>query len=248
MLSEEDLVRWLDREVRQSDIGQLHMRAWLLRMLRHLQQDRGFSLPQLVTARFSLVLCLTKEIERLRAALVEQSFARQLPLMTLADVAQAPQCSFRFEPGIYPARNVYRNGSYGFSKHFYGAHQIHDLQEVTGAGALTEEFVCARAIDMCPQVKHWVRNIERQEKSSFWLPTSTDYFYPDFVAELHDGRLLVVEYKGSILWDSTDSTEKRLIGHQWETESKGQCLFLMARKVDTQGRDVVGQIAAKVAG
>jgi hypothetical protein len=40
------LVRWLDREVRQSDIGQLHMRAWLLRMLRHLQQDRGFSLPQ----------------------------------------------------------------------------------------------------------------------------------------------------------------------------------------------------------
>jgi len=93
-----------------------------------------------------------------------------------------------------------------------------------------------------------VRNIERQEKSSFWLPTSTDYFYPDIVAELHDGRLLVVEYKGSILWDSTDSTEKRLIGHQWETESNGQCLFLMARKVDTQGRDVVGQIAAKVAG
>jgi type III restriction enzyme len=248
VLSEEDLVRWLDREVRQNDIGQLHMRAWLLRMLRHLQQDRGFSLAQLVTARFALVPCLTQEIERLRAALVEQSFSRRLPLMTLADVAQAPQCSFRFEPGIYPARNVYRNGSYGFSKHFYGAHQIHDLQEVTGAGVLTEEFVCARAIDMCPQVKHWVRNIERQEKSSFWLPTSTDYFYPDFVAELHDGRLLVVEYKGSILWDSTDSTEKRLVGQQWETESKGRCLFLMARKVDTQGRDVAGQIAAKVAG
>jgi len=34
---------------------------------------------------------------------------------------------------------------------------------------------------------HWVRNIERQEQFSFWLPTSTDYFYPDFVAELADG-------------------------------------------------------------
>jgi type III restriction enzyme len=247
VLSEEDLVRWLDREVRQNDIGQLQLRAWLLRMLRHLQQDRGFSLAQLVTSRFSLVPCLSQEIERLRAALVEQSFSHQLPLMTLADPVQAPHCSFRFEAGVYPARNVYRGGSYGFSKHFYGAHLIHDLQERTAAGALTEEFVCARAIDMCHQVKHWVRNIERQEKSSFWLPTSTDYFYPDFVAELHDGRLLVVEYKGGILWDSTDSVEKRLIGQQWETESKGQCLFLMARKVDMQGRDVAGQIAAKVA-
>ena len=112
--------------------------------------------------------------------------------MTVADPHEAPHCSFRFEPGIYPARNVYRGGSYRFTKHFYGSHLIHDLQERTPGGELSEEFLCARAIDTCPEVKHWVRNIERQEKTSFWLPTSTDYFYPDFVAELNDGRVLVV--------------------------------------------------------
>ena len=38
--------------------------------------------------------------------------------------------------------------------------------------------------------------MEREEKLSFWLPTSSDYFYPDFMCELVDGRLLAVEYKG----------------------------------------------------
>ena len=40
-------------------------------------------------------------------------------------------------------------------------------------------------------MKHWVRNVERDERFSFWFPTSTDYFYPDFVAELDDGRLIL---------------------------------------------------------
>ncbi|MBP8271028.1 MAG: hypothetical protein KAX42_04055 [Sphaerotilus sp.] len=38
------------------------------------------------------------------------------------------------------------------------------------------------------RVRHWVRNVERDERFSFWLPTATGYFYPDFVAELVDGR------------------------------------------------------------
>lgn len=61
---------------------------------------------------------------------------------------------------------------------------IHDLREKTPAGKVAEEFRCAMAIDSQAKVKHWVRNIERQEAFSFWLPTSTDYFYADFVAEL----------------------------------------------------------------
>ncbi|WP_246450542.1 hypothetical protein [Sphingomonas rhizophila] len=44
-------------------------------------------------------------------------------------------------------------------------------------------------------MKHWVRNIVRGPHA-YWLPTSTDRFYPDFVAELIDGRMLVLEYKG----------------------------------------------------
>lgn len=88
------------------------------------------------------------------------------------------------------------------------------------------------------KVKHWVRNIERQERFSFWLPTSTDYFYPDFVAELIDGRLLVVEYKGEPYKTNDDSREKVQVGNQWEKSSNGRCLFLFAVADDDRGRPV----------
>ncbi len=110
--------------------------------------------------------------------------------------------------------------------------------------------MCAQAIEHAPQVKHWVRNVERDEKHSFWLPTSTDYFYPDFVAELNDGRVLVIEYKGQQLLGNADTREKAQICHQWEASSGGRCLFLLATSAaaDGQGRDVTAQIAGKVAG
>jgi len=44
-------------------------------------------------------------------------------------------------------------------------------------------------------VKFWVRNLVRSD-FAFWLSTSSDRFYPDFVAQLKDGRFLVAEYKG----------------------------------------------------
>lgn len=68
-------------------------------------------------------------------------------------------------------------------------------------------------------------NLERQPESSFWLPTLTDRFYPDFVAQLTDGRRLVVEYKGAHLYDNADSKEKRDIGKVWVATSGGRCLF-----------------------
>ncbi len=118
--------------------------------------------------------------------------------------------SFQYQPGQYPARNVYQ-GSYDFSKHFYPV--IHDLREKAPAGQRAEEFVCAQALDAHPKVKHWIRNNERQEKFSLWLPTATDYFYPDFVVELTDGRLLAVEYKGEAYATNDDSREKKQVGH-----------------------------------
>ena len=241
-LTEEDLVRWLDREVRQLDIGQLQMQAWLLRMVGYLQTERGYSLAKLVRARFALVPALKCELNRLRELAMKQNFDQQLPGMTVANPQEMPHCSFRFEADIYPARNIYR-GSYKFAKHYFGAYMIHDLPERTVNGKLREEFLCAQAIDTCPQIKYWIRNIAQQEKTSFWLPTSTDYFYPDFVAELVDGRLLVIEYKGADRWSDDDSKEKRLVGRKWQDESQGQCLFLMAREKDDFGRDVAGQIA-----
>ena len=93
-----------------------------------------------------------------------------------------------------------------------------------------------------------MRNIERQETCSFWLPTSSDYFYPNFVVELVDGRVLVVEYKGEPYKTNDDSKEKRQVGHQWEVSSGGRCLFLFAVERDELGRDVFKQLEDKLAG
>ena len=143
----------------------------------------------------------------------------------------------------YPARPPFYSGRFRFKKHYYPV--IHDLREKRNDGTPAEEFVCARAIDGLSSVKHWVRNVERDDRFSFWLPTATDYFYPDFVAELNDGRVLVVEYKGAHLIDLADTREKDQIGRQWEASSGGKCLFLMA-VADDNGRDVATQIAEKI--
>lgn len=241
-VSEQDLVRWLDGQTRKPYIMQTALQAYLVKMVTHLTKERGFTLTALVRARHLLAQAISEEIARLRQAAIATGFGSQLPLMVLAPPEQQAMYSFHYQPGQYPARNIYQ-GSYDFSKHFYPS--IHDLRERTPSGQRAEEFVCAQALDAHHKVKHWVRNIERQEKFSFWLPTATDYFYPDFVAELADGRLLVVEYKGDAYATNDDSREKKQVGDQWEKSSGGRCLFLLA-VADDNGRSVVKQIADKI--
>jgi type III restriction enzyme len=106
-----------------------------------------------------------------------------------------------------------------------------------------EEFDCAVEIDRSKAVKVWVRNIAKRQDSSFWLQTSSDRFYPDFVAQLHDGRTLAVEYKGGHLAGGEDADEKRKLGELWAARSGGKVLFLMAEKVK-DGMSVAEQIAA----
>lgn len=242
-VSQQDMVRWLDVELRQSDIGQQQMQAYLVKMLTYLTADRGFTLTALIRAKFQLVQALRREINRLRNAAMVKGFQGRLADMSVPTVEQVAYYSFHFQPGQYPARQIYK-GSYEFNKHFYPV--IHDLREKTQAGAIAEEFRCAMAIDSHSKVKQWVRNIERQERFSFWLPTSSDYFYPDFVAELVDGRILVVEYKGEPYKTNDDSREKQQVGRQWEHSSNGRCLFLFATERDQDGRDVFKQIEDKI--
>ena len=138
----------------------------------------------------------------------------------------------------YPARPPFYRGKWVFKKHYYP--QIADLK------AEGEEFECARALDEHALVRHWVRNVPQQERFSFWLPTSTDYFYPDFVCELTDGRVFVVEYKGAFL-DNADTAEKQRIGDLWARTSAGKCLFLMAYQ-ERGGVDLAGQINIAIEG
>jgi type III restriction enzyme len=94
---------------------------------------------------------------------------------------------------------------------------------------------------MHPQVKRWVRNVV----GMYGMPTATGTFYPDFVAELLDGRILIVEYKGEHLVEHEQ--QKKNIGERWEEKSGGKALFLWAVKKDEHGRDVRRQLQDKLA-
>jgi len=146
---------------------------------------------------------------------------------------------FTFGRGLYPARPPYYAGRYRFAKHYYGV--IGDLKE-PAPRQFDHEYHCAVALDELPAVRHWVRNLARFPEFSFWLPTASDRFYPDFVAELHDGRLLVVEYKGEGYKSSDDTIEKRRVGELWAKLSGN--LFLLAVERDEHGRGVREQLLA----
>ena len=100
--------------------------------------------------------------------------------------------------------------------------------------------MAAFQIDDHPAVKHWVRNVDRTAWS-YALPTATDLFYPDFVAELTDGRKLIVEYKGADRTDNADSREKRNIGARLQEVSGGSVVFLWAER--ERAGDVTAQLS-----
>ena len=127
------------------------------------------------------------------------------------------------------------SGRFDFNKHYYPV--IGDLKSEG------EEFQCAQFIDSHPRVNHWVRNLERREAASFSLPLAGRNFYPDFIAELNDGRILVIEYKGDVYKTNDDSREKKQVGHCWADKGGDNCLFLFAVK-DDNGRNIRQQMDA----
>ncbi len=244
-ITEQDLVGWLDTQLRQPNVFQRDMYAYLTQMLAYLLHTRGITLTTLVRGKFQLVDALQRDIVARRKRAGEAGFQQELANMEAARHEDGMEFFFNFKPNYYAGRPPYYQGTYRFKKHYYGSAQLHDLREKTAAGKLAEEFVCARAIDIHVKVKHWVRNVEKEPRLSFKLPVAGGYFYPDFVCELTDGRMLVVEYKGQHLQDNADSREKAAVGAQWERTSGGRCLFLMAT-ADNNGADVATQIDNKI--
>jgi type III restriction enzyme len=89
---------------------------------------------------------------------------------------------------------------------------------------------CALAIQLHPKVTRWVRNIERLP-TSFRLRVSNQWFYPDLVAQLNDGGIVVVEYKGKGTEGPADRTEeKEAVGKKWAAVSGNR--FVMAKDRD----------------
>ena len=94
-----------------------------------------------------------------------------------------------------------------------------------------EEYTCAKYINDLPEVTTWLKNISGDSKNSFWLQTSTDKFYPDFIIKLNNGKTLVAEYKGTHLKTNDDTKEKEQIGKVFASVSE-DIEFLMLYEDD----------------
>ncbi len=218
--TETDLAVWLDRAINHPDITQVEAGLYMRKLVGDLETRRGFSLEQLLVNRFRLRDAVAEKIRSLRKTSAKQAYEQMLLPGTQPPLEVSPELCFTFPLNQYPAPALY-DGPIRFNKHYY---------EIPAA-MNGEEADCAALIDSLPEVDFWVRNLER-DQFSFWLQTSTDKFYPDFVAKLKDGRFFVVEYKGSDRTPErdTDSAEKQTLGQLWEARSNDLCIFRMITK------------------
>lgn len=234
----EALVLWLDRQVRQQDIHQSEMLRWLRDLVGHLIATRSMHIAALMRCKFILARKVREKLAAIRQQERNGVYQRYL-FAPEAKVDVSFDQAFIFKDGMYWDQRRYR-GRWKPRRHFLGPENVPAFDGAENG----EEFQCAQAIDSLPGLKFWIRNVARHP-NSFWLPTATDKFYPDFVARMEDGKLLVVEYKGAHIADGADTAEKRTIGQLWERNSGGKGLFVVIEKT-LDGKDMRTQMIEKI--
>jgi type III restriction enzyme len=221
--STERLIAWLDSKIEHRDIPPGESAAFLQKAIRGLMTRFGLpDVSQLALDRFRLRDELELLIDRYRRAELHSAFQKWL--LPESALAVTPARGIDLSKTLYEP-SWYYDGSFAFKKHYYGP-KPGELKERKADNSLTEEFRCAQYLDGLDEVAYWVRNLARKS-SSLRIQTADDFFYPDFVCRLVDGRILAVEYKGKHLYSARDAEDKRAVGAVWETRSEGKCLFVM---------------------
>ena len=230
----EFFVGWLEREIREPD-GCYFSETLKEFAAKNTQAllEKGMTMKQLVRGKYVLAAALKQWLQGHAVRVAEKTV--QQVLFDNEDLRC--EIEFTFTPHAYdPGESPYA-GNYQFKKHYYDV--IGKFDGIPGG----EEESCAIVLDGIPEVRHWVRNVSRKP-NSFALPRSTNNsFYPDFVAELTNGKILVVEYKGADRWQ--DSKLDRGIGELWEDHSNGRNFFVMVSKREGQP-DIREQLQDKV--
>ncbi|MGE5538410.1 MAG: DEAD/DEAH box helicase [Gemmatimonas sp.] len=213
------LTNWVDRALpKQSrlDITKASSTRFIGNALKTIMSHYGVSLDEVARAKFRVVDAVANSIQAYREQRERDAFddLLQVPRSDI-EFLTSEEFSVVFDEARYSYNHPYR-GPTVFQKHI--SRIVGDL-DVKG-----EEHDCAVYIDRLTSVKLWVRNTVKQP-NSFSLQTASDRFYPDFVCELDDGRILVVEYKGQHIASDPGEQQKKLVGELWARRSRGRCLF-----------------------
>jgi type III restriction enzyme len=124
--------------------------------------------------------------------------------------------AFELAEQDYAPYRRYTEGPFAYRKHAFAL--IGDMGD--------EESQCAKKIDDHPNVRRWIRNLTHESAGGFSLPLSPGRFFPDFLVELNDGRIAIVEYKGPHLAHDPRELHKEDVGKLWEARSAGRCVFV----------------------
>ena len=136
--------------------------------------EKGWEIGALGRQRFRLAVALQGYIASLRTGHRQKVYQGFLFGEDKKRLEVSPETVFTLTAAQYAPYEVLRGVS--FSKHAFSCvGKLNDL-----------ELDCARLLEMSPQVKRWVRNIERRPVR-FWLQTPPDRFSPAFLAELVAG-------------------------------------------------------------
>lgn len=162
---------------------------------------RGFTTIELKANLYLLAEAIFEKVKKIEAEVITKyykSLFEDSEFFTI-DAANV----FTFDPDNYPTNAPIKDTGM-YHKHYYKL-----IDKMNG-----EEAKFASYIDSLDEVEFWVRNLDRDPVNAFWLQTSTDKFYPDFIIKLKSGKILVVEWKGDHL-KNPDSLEKEHLGLAW---------------------------------
>jgi type III restriction enzyme len=195
------LSAWLERRLWADDIRPDELSAWVAQALDHLLGARALPLIDLDHDRWRLATVLRERLDHLREQAVRIATQRALA----AGQVQASDASTHFHFTTYPTDGT---ADHDFRHHAYALVAPFDS---------AEERSVAVALDRHPRVKRWVRNPAGEH--GFALPRApldgNRWFYPDLIAELTNGRLLIVEAKGSHLAGTVDTRDKIDSATRW---------------------------------
>ena len=221
------LAAWFCRNIPETSVTHASKQAFVAKWLQELFAGGRFDLAKANRQKFLIRNMLGQRIKELRLQAVNLSYQETLFGDGYAErVLVNDTYQFVFHPQAYAPSSDYdkRTSIYGvfdFRKHYYG--RIGDFDS-------KEEFECAVHLDILAQkgdIEFWVRNLVNKSACSFFLQKATGRFYPDFICQLKNGKVLIVEYKGANGW--TDAADDRLIGGLWAELSSGKCHFVMVK-------------------
>lgn len=187
-------------------IGSRQLVKFVHSIILHLTQDRGLDIIELKSNLYMLVDAIDFKIKSVESTMLKKKYKMLIEDSSIWGIEA--ERVFTFDAHNYPTSSPDKGRSGRFKKHYY---KIVDKLN-------NEELVFAEYIDDLEEVECWVRNVDRQPDFSFWLQTSSDKFYPDFIIRLKNGKVLAIEYKGEHL-KNEDTSEKEKVGLVWASLS-----------------------------